>query len=155
VSVRDECRSLLAEARGIAGSDCFGLHPFRVYLRTTSSSGSHTGDGTLTSSEVEILEDGSPPKVTKPGATRAGGEGDRIMFSDDAADSDVFMIGPLTPVASSSWSSLTGGGVSAGESWHLRVRHVETGEDTICRVVDVDDQSSLHVTITAIAVSGE
>jgi len=152
MSLRDECRSLLVEARGIAGSDDFGLHPFRVYLRTTSSYGSHTGDGTTVDSETELLENGAPPKVRKPGAERAGGGGDRIVFSEDASDSDVFVVGPLTPVAGTAWATVTGSGVSGGDTWYLRVRHVETATDTIARVVDVDDSSALHVMITAVAI---
>lgn len=140
---RDGLRTILTQARGIAGG--IGLHPYRVYLRTTASSGSHVGDGTLTETEVEILEGGYPPKVANP-------SGERSMASGDAQDLDRFEVGPLTQVAGSSWAALTGSGVSNGEVWHVRIRHVETGVDSICRVVDVDESSSLHVTITAVTV---
>lgn len=153
MSLRDECRSILNEARSIAGSADFGLHPFRVYLRTTASSGSHTGDGTLTETEVELLENGSPPKVRKPGGERAGGSGDRTMFSDDVEDSDTYVIGPLTQVVGSAWATLTGSGVNDGETWYVRVVHSEQGGNgTLCRVVDVNDQSALHVMITAVTL---
>lgn len=153
MSLRDECRDILAEARGIAGSDDFELHPFRIYLRTTVSSGSHTGDGTLTESETELLENGSPPKVAKPGGQRAGGAGDVTMLSDDVVDSDIYVIGPITPVAGTAWATLTAASVNVGETLTVRIRHVEQATDVMARIVDVDDSSSLHVRITAVAVS--
>ena len=153
MSLRDECRDLLAEARGIAGSADFGLHPFRVYFLTSTSSGSHAGDGSVVESDVEILENGSPPKVAKPGGKRGGGDGDRILFSDDAVDSDTFVVGPLTPVVGTPWSTMTGSSVSEEDTWYLRVDHTETGEAVKARVIDVDDSSALHVYVTAVAVS--
>lgn len=140
---RDGLRTALTQARGIAGG--MGLHPYRVYLRTTASSGAHVGDGTLTETEVEILEAGNPPKVANP-------SGERSMASGDAQDVDRYEVGPLTQVAGSPWATLTGSGVANGEIWHMRIRHVETGEDSICRVIDVDEASALHVTITAVTV---
>jgi hypothetical protein len=118
----------------------YGVRPWKVYFRTTSSSGTHTGDGTLTTTEVEVLENGWPPKVREDTS-------DLVMRSDDAVDVAVFEIGPMTQVVGTPWATIDGDTVLDGEQYQIRLEHVETGESILTRIEHVQKDRGLHTTI--------
>lgn len=87
MTFRDAILPALAAMRSIGGR--LGLREVRAYLRTSTWSGSAVGSGTRTVVDVELLEDGQPPRVRD--ATR-----DDVQAFGEVVLGGV-TVGPLTP----------------------------------------------------------
>lgn len=61
MSFRDDLMPLLDDVRSIPGE--LGLRPFRLFVRTKTWTGERPGLGLSTTTEVEVLTGGHPPKV--------------------------------------------------------------------------------------------
>ena len=87
MSFRDGMRRLLFRTRAIPGQ--LGLRPYRAYVDTTMSSGDELGQGTVTTTSVELTEaNGQPPRVKELSAEEIALGG----YSEGAIE-----IGPVTP----------------------------------------------------------
>ena len=110
---RDRYRRIAYSKRNLPGKH--GLRPYRVFITTGTYSGTFTGEGNETRTEVEILENGYPPKV---------------RFLDDEAlalgqlEKGAARIGPITPEHSTGGTDIDdilGTDLSNGETLKVRL----------------------------------
>jgi hypothetical protein len=137
---RRRYRQIANRARRLPG--VHGLRPWRVYADVgswSSSAGHPFGEGTRTDTETELLETGQPPRVRELSDERVAlGGGEKGDLS----------IGPITPIEGSAWATLTGSGVTPGDSWRVRLVHDETGDVKHCVVKSISQDRALHVMLT-------
>lgn len=116
MTLADDLLPMVRELRGTIPGTLAGLRPHRVYLVEKSSSGTNAGDGTITTTETEIVEgDNQPPKVKQVNdEQRALGN----------LSGGALIIGPITPFyngAGTTLSSLAGDDLTA-QTDTLKVR---------------------------------
>lgn len=141
---RKRFRRIANQARRHPGR--LGLRPWRVFASAGTWSGSAAGDGTETLTEVEILEQGQPPKVQAVSEERVAlGEVDRGDYE----------IGPITQIVGTAWATLLGSGTSAGDTFRIRLLHDETGDNVHCVVKHVGKTRALHTMIRCAPVKAE
>lgn len=118
MTAREQYRHIANRCRAIPGQ--FGLRPWRVYLDTSSWSGAgHPGDGSETTTTVELLESGQPPK-----AREASSKAVALGY----AEAGSWTVGPITPVIGTAWATLLASAISSGQTFRVRLVHDETGE---------------------------
>lgn len=141
----DDFRAIAYAARAIPGQ--FGLRPHAVAILSGSWSGSHTGDGTETTTSVALTESGGyPPKV-------------RWLNDEDRAVGNLpdgtVEIGPITPAFSGGGTdiaSLNASALSRGHTLHLRITGPQHPSGAIYRVLGVECDRAIHYTIRAAPV---
>ena len=106
---RDSLRRIANRARAIPGAQ-FGIRPYTVAVVVKAWSGDHPGEGTETTTTTAITELGHPPRV-------------RLLSPEELALGNLprgsVEVGPVTPEyagGGTTWTTLTGNGVSPGES---------------------------------------
>jgi hypothetical protein len=141
LAMRSRYRTIANRYRRLPG--VHGLRPYRVYLVTgawSSTSGHPFGDGTRTDTEIEILENGEPPKVAEVGD-------EQIALGVDLTKGDL-LVGPITPVAGTAWSNLVGSAITSGQSWRVKIVHEELGETLHCLVKATKKDKALRYVLT-------
>jgi hypothetical protein len=111
--IDDAFLDMVRSIRAIPGE--LGVRPHRVYLVEVDSTGSTWGEGTVTTTETEITEDGQPPKVSQAN--------DEQRALGNLADG-ALRIGPITPPSSGAGitaTKLNGSSLTAGTD-SLRIR---------------------------------
>jgi hypothetical protein len=142
MAARDSFRRIANRCRAIPGQ--FGLRPWRVYLDTSSWSGpTHAGDGTESTTAVELLESGQPPK-----AREASSKAVALGY----AEAGQWTVGPITPVLGASWSALLASAVTTGQTFRVRLVHDETGDQIDLAVTKTTYDRALRYELTGIAV---
>jgi hypothetical protein len=133
---RQSLRRIANRCRAIPGR--FGLRMWRVYLDTSAwSESGHIGDGTESTTSIEILESGEPPKVTMASEQRIA-----LGFAEQA---DI-EIGPITPEAGTAYSMLNGFAMNPGQTLRVRIVHEENiGDSAECVVRKVEVDSALRI----------
>ena len=114
---RDRYRRIAYSKRNLPGKH--GLREFRVFLQSGSWSGDRTGEGGEVTSEVELLENGYPPKVR---------DLDDEAIALGQLDKGSKRIGPITPLHSTGGTDIDdilGTALSVGETLKVRI----TGPD--------------------------
>jgi len=140
---RARYRHIATRCRAIPGKH--GLRPWHVYLDTSSWSGSdHPGDGTETTTSVELLENGQPPK-----ARQASSKDVALGF----AEVGEWRIGPVTPVEGTAWATLLASAVTTGQTFRVRLVHDEIGDVVHLVVSKTSKDRALQYVLTAQAVS--
>ena len=108
-------RPILANARGIGGN--LGLRPHSVSILTVDeSANTHTGDGSETTSETALLEDGQNPKV------RWLSDEQRAL-AQDTTGAEV-TVGPLSPdhqIGGVTIAELSGTALATGDRLYLLI----------------------------------
>jgi hypothetical protein len=120
-----------------------GLRPWRVYVSTGTwsvTTANEFGDGTRTDSDVEVLENGQPPKVREVGD-------EAIALSSDLSKGD-YVVGPITPVVGTAWATLIGSAITAGQTFRMKLVHSETAETIHCMVKDSSMDRALRYVVT-------
>ena len=110
MTLRDSLLPALATVRSIPG--LLGLRESRAYLRTATWSGSLPGVGTRTTADVEILEDGQPPRIEQATTDDVQSFGDVVLGG--------ITIGPLTPGGPVDQEDIEAA-LAAGKTRHIRV----------------------------------
>ena len=142
MTARDSFRHIANRCRAIPGQ--FGLRPWRVYLDVSSWSGAgHPGDGTETTTTVELLESGQPPK-----ARQASAKAVALGFAEVGS----WEIGPITPVAGTAWATLLASTVTSGQTFRVRLVHDETSDAVDLVVTKTTLDRALRYMLTAQAV---
>jgi hypothetical protein len=116
LSLATDLLPCITDIRGIPGE--LGIRPHRVYLVQTASSGTFIGDGTILSSEHEIVEGSNqPPKV------RQANDEERALGGLAAG---ALNIGPITPPSGAIGTTLAqlNGSSLQSQTDTLRVRIV-------------------------------
>jgi hypothetical protein len=130
LSLADDLKPLLFEARSIAGT--LGLRPHSVSIVIASTSGTYTGDGTRTETETAITEaSNQPPKV-------------RWLKDEELAlgnlSAGTIEVGPITPsngTIGTLLATLSGADLTDGQVRFLRItgpQHPNGADYTITRV---------------------
>jgi hypothetical protein len=143
MSFASDLYPVLACARAIAGD--LGLRPYRVFIVTRSSSGTYAGSGAVTNSEIEVTENGQPPRV------RFANDEQLALGRLEAGD---VTIGPITPTTDSGGTDLSviAPDVAAQQSLYIRLLAPD-GVSTYYRVSEISTENSFRYTITAKAVA--
>lgn len=135
MTLRDSLRTVASRCRAIPGQ--LGLRPYTVDLVVSSWTGAHAGEGTQTQTVTPLVEySGQPPKVK---------DADERRVAMGLADVGEKTIGPMTPVASVPWATLTQSAVADGNTVKVKLTHTETGDVTYFRVTAVDTERALGV----------
>lgn len=136
---RQHYREIANRYRRIPGEH--GLRPWRVFAVVGVWSGSgHFGDGIKTETETEILEQGQPPKVRHVR--------DEVIALGVNLQTGDMVIGPITPVVGTPWSTMTGDAAAVNNSFLIRLVNAETGDSFLCTVVTVSNDRALRTMIT-------
>ena len=110
---RDRYRRIAYSKRNIPGKH--GLREFRVFLQSGSWSGDRTGEGGAVTSEVELLENGYPPKVR---------DLDDEAIALGNLDKGSVRIGPITPLHSTGGTDINdilGTSLTTGQTLNVRI----------------------------------
>ncbi len=142
-AIRDSLRTVASRCRAIPGR--LGLRTKTVELIVESWTGAVAGEGTRTQTVTLLTEaSGQPPKVSAASEKRV---------ALGLADVGEQTIGPLTPVASVPWATLTQSSVADGETAKIRLTHTETGEVVYCRIAHVDTDKPLRVIMRVVPLT--
>lgn len=140
--MRDRYRRIVHQVRHLPG--VHGLRPHTVEILLGSWSGTHTGDGTETTTATEITErNGLPPKV-------------RWLTTEEIAvgalASGTIEIGPITPdcsVGGTSLATILQTSIATGETRHLRITGPAHPDGALYVVENVSTGSALHYMVQA------
>ena len=143
-TLKDAILPIAFQARGIAGE--LGFRPYRVFILQGSWSGANTGYGTETSTEVEILENGQPPRVEWM-------DGEEIALNEVARGA--IKIGAITPAFAGGGTDLSVllPAVDRGETVHIKLVGPEYPNGALYAITDVDTQKAHKYLIQAQPVS--
>jgi hypothetical protein len=148
MSLADSLKPTQFAARSIAGR--LGFRPHSVALVAVSTSGTHTGDGSRTEIETEIVESGGQPCRV------------RWLKDDEVALGQLPMgtveVGPITPSHTGGGTDLdllTGADLSDGQVRLLRITgpNHPNGADYTIKSVSAD--KALRYMVTAVPVGSQ
>jgi hypothetical protein len=143
MSFASDLYPVLACARAIAGD--LDMRPYRVFIVTRSSSGTYAGSGAITNSEIEVTENGQPPRV------RFASDEQIALGRLESGDAT---IGPITPTAAAGGTDLSAlaPDVVAQQSLYIRLLGPD-GASTYYQISSVNIENAFRYTITAKAVA--
>jgi hypothetical protein len=139
-------RKLAFNVRAIPGQ--LGVRPHRVSILKRSWSGPHTGDGTRTDVEIDIVEaNGQPPKV-------------RWLSDEQIAvgslEAGTVEIGPITPRfvgGGTDLGTIDGSTLIKGEVRMLRIVGPQHPTGAVYQITRISADRALHYTIQATPVA--
>lgn len=144
-SAADRYRAIAWQYRHLPGD--YGLRPHTVEIGIGSSTGTHTGDGGVTTVWTPIVESGGvPPKCHWLSDKE-------LAFGQLAAGA--VRVGPITPDfpgGGTSVATLTASAAATGQTRHLRITGPQHPSGALYAITGTDFSAALHFYITATPV---